>query len=405
MLDLMSCPTRALAFLSVVLLVATACGSGAAPATSSSPTAARPSATAAPSATPAGTPAEASIQVMLDAARTADGAPGAMVVVRSGTQRWAAVSGKADLDGTALTSTSRFRIASITKPIVATLVLRAVARGQLKLDAVVADLLPGVVRATPPVTVRQLLNHTSGIFDESNDGDPVVDIAKLTDPTLKAQALDLEKRFTAGEHVIASDRLLVALSELHDRYFAPGAGYHYSNTNYQLLAMILTRVTGASLADLLRTEIVQPLGLARTTIAPPDLTSPEMRGYGTSTTDGSLVDVTDDLLAFGNGGNGGIVSTPDELLTIMQAIASGKLLPADLANDQRTPHQGAYGLGLASYTLTCGQFVGHEGGVNGTASIALASSDGTRGVVIALNARTGADPHLPALADSMLCTR
>lgn len=399
----MSSPTRALAFLSVVLLVAAACGSGAAPATSPTPTAARTPGAATPSATPV--PSTASVQAMLDTARTADGAPGAMVVIRSGTQRWAAVSGKADLAGTALTSTSRFRIASITKPIVATLVLRAVARGQVKLDDVVGDLLPGVVRATPPVTVRELLNHTSGIFDESNDGDPVLDIAKLTDPTLKAEAQDVYRRYMAGEHVIASDRLFVALSETHDRYFAPGVGYHYSNTNYQLAAMVLAKVTGRSLADNLRTEIVEPLGLTHTTIAPPDLASPEMRGYGTGTADGSLVDVTDDLIAFGNGGNGGIVSTPDELLTTMQTIAAGKLLPADLATEMKTPHLGAYGLGLASYTLTCGQFVGHEGGVNGTASIAIASLDGTSGVVVALNARTGVDPHLPALADSMLCTR
>jgi hypothetical protein len=63
----------------------------------------------------------------------------------------------------------------------------------------------------------------------------------------------------------------------------------------------------------------------------------------------------------------------------------------------------SYGLGLVTYTLSCGTFHGHEGGVNGTASIAMISPDATDGVVIALNLRSGEDPGLPALADQMLC--
>jgi hypothetical protein len=62
-----------------------------------------------------------------------------------------------------------------------------------------------------------------------------------------------------------------------------------------------------------------------------------------------------------------------------------------------------YGLGLATYSLTCGTFFGHEGGVNGTASIAIVSPNGDGGVVVALNLRSGDDPGLPALADGMLC--
>jgi D-alanyl-D-alanine carboxypeptidase len=266
----------------------------------------------------------------------------------------------------------------------------------------VGKVLPGVVRATPSVTVRQLLNHTSGIFDESNDGNPITDVEKLKDPALGDEARALVKRYVAGERVIASDRIFVALSETHDRYFAPGTGYHYSNTNYQLAAMVLEKKTGRPLADLLRTRIVEPLGLTHTTIAPPDTKSPELRGYVTST-DGSLVDITDDLTFFGNGGNGGVISTADELLAMMQAIVSGRLLPAALVADMKTPERESYGLGLATYTLTCGTFYGHEGGVNGTASIALVSPDGGAGVVIALNLRSGADPRLPALADRMVC--
>jgi D-alanyl-D-alanine carboxypeptidase len=364
-----------------------------------------PSATAGPSATATASATALDLQKLLDEERSSYGAPGALAVLRVGEARTAATSGKADTAGTPIAETTRFRIASITKPIVATLVLDAVAQGRVSLDDVVGDLLPGTVRATPPITVRQILDHTSGVFDEGNDGDPVADIANLTDPALRAEAQAIAQKALAGEHVIAPGRLLVALAETHDRYFAPGTGFHYSNMNYQIAAMILEKVTGRTLADLLRTRIVEPLGLTHTTIAPPDTASPEFRGYGTNATNGTLVDMTDDLVFFGNGGHGGIISTANELLTIMRAIVSGRLLPAALVTDMKTPHaKDDYGLGLATYHLSCGTFYGHEGGVNGTASIAIVSSDGADGVVAALNLRSAGDPQLPALADRILCS-
>lgn len=403
---------RPAALVAAALLSLAACSGSA--TTSPSPTstpASTPVPTAAPTPTPAPTP---DVQGILDRVRDSYGAPGAVAVLRVGDRRTWAASGTADVDGTPITAVTRLRIASITKPIVAALVLDAVARGELSLDAVVgdllADLVPAVLRSDPPVTVRQLLAHTSGIYDESNGIESQdqleADVAALADPALRAEAQADLAQALAGKPVIASDRLIVALSETHPRYFAPGTGYHYSNTNYQLAAMVLEKATGTPLADLLRTRVVDPLGLERTTIAPPDTASPELRGYGTSTADGSLVDVTDDLTWFGNGGNGGIISTPDELLTTMQAIVGGRLLPPELVAEMRSPTSmslGSYGLGLATYNLSCGTFYGHEGGVNGTASIAIVSPDGADGVVIALNLRSGEDPRLPALADLMLC--
>jgi len=126
------------------------------------------------------------------AARRDYGAPGALAVLLRDGERTFAASGTADLDGTLITESTRFRIASITKPIVAALALDAVARGELARDDVVGDLLPGVLRAGPPVTVRQLLDHTSGIYDESNGIESQdqlkADIAALADPDLRAAA-------------------------------------------------------------------------------------------------------------------------------------------------------------------------------------------------------------------------
>ena len=340
---------------------------------------------------------------MLHTERDRYSAPGALAVVRAGDRRWAVTTGTADHSGTPLTATDTFRIASITKPIVAAMVLAAVDRRELSLDDVVGDVLPGVVRGKPAITVRMLLNHTSGVFDETNEGDAEADVAQLNDPALASEAKQVMSRYAAGERVIASDRLLVALAETHDRYFAPGTGYHYSNTNYQLAAMVLEKVTGQRLAGLLRTGFVEPLGLRDTTLAPPDLTTPEMRGYAPGTTGGTPVDVTDDLIAFGNGGNGGVVSNADELLTILQAIVAGRLFSPALVADMMTPARGAYGLGLAAYPTGCGVFYGHGGAVNGTGSIAMVSADGRDGVVIAQNLLSDRDAGLAALAEQMIC--
>lgn len=332
-------------------------------------------------------------------------APGALGVLVDGDARFGAASGTLELDGdAAVTPESRFRIASITKPVIAALVLTAVDRGELELDAIVSDLVPGVVRPDPPITMRQLLAHTSGVFDEGNEGDPVTDIAALRDPALRAEAEDILARYSAGERVIASGRLLVALAETHERYFAPGSGYHYSNTGYQLAAMALEAATGRSVADLLRERIVEPLRLEHTTIAPPDLDSPDLRGYDEAS-DGTIVDATDDLVAFGNGGNGGVVTTADELLVILRAIVRGELFDPTLVEVMETPVFEGYGLGLATTVTRCGTFFGHSGSVNGTRSTALVGADGTVGVVLAYNLRSSREPLAEARAAGLVCAR
>ena len=260
------------------------------------------------------------------------------------------------------------------------------------------------MRPTPAITVRQLLDHTSGVFDEGNEGDPVADIEKLADPVAREEARDLLKRYGAGEKVIAPARMIVALAETHERYFAPGAGFHYSNVNYQLAGMVLEAVTGQPLAELLRSRIVDPLGLRHTTIAPPDTGSPELRGYTQTTADANPVDLTDDLAWFGNGGNGGIVSTPDELLAVLRATVTAQLFPDSLVAEMVKPNRESYGLGLGTYDFACGTFYGHNGLVNGTHSTAMISPDGSDGAVIAVNLTGARDPGLALLAESMLCS-
>jgi D-alanyl-D-alanine carboxypeptidase len=384
-------------WLAAMFLVSSAC--------SATETGAWPPATdpAAPTATTSGEPLDR--QALLDGSRQEYGSPGGLALVHDEDGQWFGASGKADLEGTEIGVTTRFRIGSITKPIVAALVLDAVADGDISLDDTVSDLVPGVLRADLPISVRMLLDHTSGVFDQLNEGSPA-DIDRLPDPEMRTEARSLARRYADGEQVIAPDRLLVALAETHDRYFSPGSSYHYSNTNYQLAAMVLEAVTGTSLADLMRERIVQPLDLEHTTVAPPDTEPPGLRGYTPGRRDGMFNDITDDLIGFGNGGNGGVISTGAELLTIIRAIVSGRLVPPHLLTEMTTmtpQSNSTYGLGLASYDLSCGTFFGHGGSVNGTVSLALADASTNRGAVIAFNLVSPSDPNLPALADDLLC--
>ena len=345
--------------------------------------------------------------ILLDEARETYGAPGVMAYVDVGGAAWFGTSGAADLDGAKLTPTTRFRIASITKPVVAFLVMDAVARGEVSLDDVVSGYVGEPLRPEPPITVRMLLDHTSGIFNVGDEGDIATDIDALTDPVLKAQALDLGARYLAGEPVRIPAELYVALAETHDRYAAPGEDYHYSNPNYQLAVMVLEEATGSSFDELLRTRLVDPLGLEHTTTAPADSGLPEMHGYMLDATTGELTDQTDAFLALGNGGSGGVISTPEELFLIMEAIVAGDLLPPALAADMKDATLQSdleYGLGLGRYDLSCGTFYGHQGSVTGTQSIALMSDDDPAGVVLVLNLVDVNRPGLLELAESMVCS-
>lgn len=390
------------------MVVAASCGSGsrASDPVTVEPTPPPTSAEAAPSTVPDVTspPPEA----ILDAARLDVGANGAIAVANIDGRRVRIAVGAADADGTPTEASMRFRAGSVTKTITAALVLDQVAQGHVGLDDDVASIVGPPLRPIPPVTVRMLLEHTSGIFDIGNEGDPIADIAELTDPDLLAEVDDLFERAARGEPVVASARLTVGLAETHPRNFDPGTAWSYSNTNYQLAGLLIEAVSGRPFADVLALRLARPLQLTSTSLAPHDTTSPEFRGAAVDLDTGVEIDPTDDLLAFGNGGSGGLLTTADELLTIMTAIVHGSLLPDELRSEMLTTtalSDHTYGLGIAPYELTCGSFFGHEGRVNGTVSLALVHADTPDlGVVVTMN-RAADSPNLPALADELVCSR
>lgn len=300
---------------------------------------------------------------------TVDGGPGALIRVRDGRGGTMLTSGVADVtSGAPMRGDVAFRIGSMTKMFVATTVLQLVGEHRVVLDAPVERYLPGVVRGHGNdgrvITVRQLLQHTSGIPD-------YLDYLSLQDVLANPLA-----------HYDARD--LVNLALAHPPTFAPGTGWSYSNTGYLLAGMLIEKVTGHPYGEGIRRRIIEPLGL-RQTYVPGDASAipgPHPHGYARPGPDATLMDLTA-INPSVAGASGSMVSSGADLDRFLGALLGGGLLrPAQLREMMRTrptggPDGSAYGLGLESAPLPCGgRYWGHDGGILGFATLGGATADG-----------------------------
>ncbi|MFJ8913836.1 serine hydrolase domain-containing protein [Amycolatopsis sp. NPDC102389] len=298
-----------------------------------------------------------------------DGVPGAQATVTNPSGRtWSEREGVGNVKTKApFPHGSKFRAASVTKTFVAVVVLQLVAEGKVRLDTPIDRYLPGLVRGNgndgTKITVRQLLQHTSGLYNYVRD-------------------LDIDE----WRHRGAEPEELVAIGLAHPPDFEPGAKWAYSNTNYVIAGMLIEKLTSRSVATEIRNRIARPLGL-RDTYLPQrgdeSLPSPHPRGYAPHET--GLVDFTD-LDPSAAGASGGLVSTGEDLNRFFGTLIDGRLLPRpQLAEMQRTVPApvglpGAeYGLGIASVPLSCGgEFWGHGGNIRGFANLSGAVPHGRR---------------------------
>jgi len=322
------------------------------------------------SATERAVPFEARLQGALDAV-VAAGAPGALALVRDRSRTIRRASGYGDVKARApLRVSDRFRVGSSTKTFVAALVLQLVGERALGLDDTVERWLPGLVPGGAKISVRELLNHTSGLFDYAED------------KTFASQINNPMKAWTARE--------LVAIATAHKPLFRPGARWSYSNTGYILLGLIVEQATGNPLAAELRKRLFVPLRLRATSFdTKPRIAGRHAHGY-TRFGQPRLVDISVvDPTLFGAAG--AIVSTADDLARFYRTLLQGRLLRPDLLRAMETtvpvtPQQ-RYGLGLIrSRYGPCGVFWGHGGETFGYQSFADSRSDGSRQIVIAINA-------------------
>jgi D-alanyl-D-alanine carboxypeptidase len=288
--------------------------------------------------------------------------PGAILQVSTPTKgTYSVAAGVADIATKApLTAEARFRAGSIAKPFVAAVVLQFVEEGKLKLDDTMPELLPADVSArfknADRITLRMLLDHTSGIPEW------------LSDAVIGQIAADPVKVWNVHE--------FLDLASAQPPAFAPGAGWAYSNTDYNLLGLVIERATGLPWREAVTRRVIEPLGLASTMLPEPgDVAMPGafMHGYGMI--GGTVMDLTfiDPSMA-GAAGGGALVTTVSDLATFLTAVRTGELfkdprtfaMMSDFVPAEGEGGRTGYGLGLERYELPGGiEMIGHSGGTAG----------------------------------------
>ncbi|NLU71449.1 beta-lactamase family protein [Streptomyces sp. HNM0575] len=334
----------------------------------------------------------ASAQDAMDAQVQQEGVPGVLGQAQDGGGVWHGASGVAD------TSTRRppmphdkFRIGSLTKPFVATVLLQLESEGKVDLDSPVERWLPGVVRGRGQdgrlVTLRQLLGHTSGLYDFT------------ADPRLRRDYFG--PRFAANRYDSHSPRSLIRTAMSHPRRFAPGTDWGYSNTNYVLAGMVIAKATGHSYAHEIERRVIRPLKLHDTSLPGDSPRIPVPHGHAYSTLSQGTAqsgdrhartpvhDVTalDPSLA---GASGEMISSTGDLVRFVRALVRGDVVPprqlAEMKSTVPADKHNRYGLGLTEHRLSCGTTVwGHEGTIQGSISTAVTTADGSHTAAFHLN--------------------
>ena len=317
-------------------------------------------------------PADDAIAAVITDVLDKDEAPGAIVRLSApGLAPWTGAFGLANVDaGTPMQPAMHGRIGSITKPMVATLVLQLVDEGKLSLDEPLATALPAAASLpnAASITVRNLLTMRSGLFNFTEA--PGIFDTISTNP---------DRIWTPAE--------LIAVAAERPANFAPGAQFEYSNTNYILLGEIVALITGKPVEQVFRERLTEPFGLSETSWpAGPELPEPFADGYERVPLDGPRTDAPPTgpttveratrVAASAGGAAGAVVSTVADLDRWIDILFEGKALEQATSRAQLeilpilqpdgTPSGMGYGMGVADF----GGIVGHNGGIPGFQSFA-----------------------------------
>ncbi|MCW5890345.1 MAG: beta-lactamase family protein [bacterium] len=330
-------------------------------------------------ATPAGAASAARADAALDRAlqklvAMREGPPGVIALVQRGADLVVHTAGVADVaDGRPPVATDHMRIASVTKAFSGAVALSLVQQGRLGLDDTIGQRRPDLPAQWHGVTLRQLLNHTSGVPDFISTQAAQDAIRKSLDVAPPPRRL---------------------LDFVQDAPLKNQGRYHYSNSDNIIVGLIAEAVTEGSYQTALADLVAAPLGLVATSLpVGPAMPAPFLHGYDLE--DGTYDDASELLAAGWAWASGGIVSTPADLNRFIRGYVGGALFGPAVQAEQRRfvrgggseprgPGRNAAGLALFRYATRCGTVYGHTGNTFGYTQFAAASADGNRSATMAI---------------------
>ncbi|MED3125858.1 serine hydrolase domain-containing protein [Bacillus wiedmannii] len=312
------------------------------------------------------------------------GFPGILAKTSEGGKTWSYAAGVANLSSKKPMKTDfRFRIGSVTKTFTATVVLQLAEENRLNLDDSIEKWLPGVIQGNgyddKQITIRQVLNHTSGIAEYTR--------------SKSFNLMDTKKSYRAEE--------LVKMGISMPPDFAPGKSWSYSNTGYVLLGILIETVTGNSYAEEIENRIIEPLGLSNTFLPGNSSVIPgtkHARGYIQLDGASEPKDVTYYNPSMGSSA-GDMISTADDLNKFFSYLLGGKLIKEQQLKQMLTTVPtgeaalGRYGLGIYETKLPNGVSIwGHGGSIPGFVTFAGGTLGGKHTLAVNLNSLNADSP-------------
>jgi D-alanyl-D-alanine carboxypeptidase len=322
------------------------------------------------------------------------GPPGVIAVIQRGQHREVHAFGVRNIErGLPMRVDNHMRIASASKAFSGAVALSLVSKGKLSLKDTIGELLSDLPKPPPrawaEVTLRQLLNHTSGLPDYFEDP-------------------DLQKALQASPTKAPRPEKLLAYAYDHKPrlLFDPGSRYHYSNSDNIAVALMVEAATGRTYERQLQKQVYGPLGLEKTTLPRgPNLKKPFIHDYDVR--EDPPEDISESIAAGWAWASGGMVSTPADLNEFIRAYVGGELFDGRTRAKQRRvveggdsgppgPGENSAGLGIFRYETRCGTVWGHTGNFFGDTQFMAASPDGRRSATVSINTRlvpTFGDPQ------------
>ncbi|HYQ63050.1 serine hydrolase domain-containing protein [Actinophytocola sp.] len=332
-------------------------------------------------------------QAMVAAAQA--GLAGVQLRIHDDQGDWTGSAGVRELSGGRVPTDGRFRVGSITKTFVSTVMLQLVNEGRVVLDDPVAKYLPEY-GFDPRITVRMILAHTTGLFNYTGEPRP--------DGTVEPGIPLFGNDFAENRFRTYTPRELIEVALAKPARFAPGTSWSYSNTNFVVAGQLIERVTRTPWAVQVYKRVIGPLGL-RDTVVPGTraaVPGPHAHGYYAYHDAGEfrVLDVTRLNPSWASSA-GEIISTTRDLDRFISALLGGRLLPANLLAEMKTPSPFApYGIGLMVLEAgpDCGgTYYGHTGSIHGYQSYLFSSPDRATRVEVSVT-MGGADVDDPAVA-------